>query len=109
IIHYEERLKALYFKKKFQERKVDCKQRIDAVFEASKEVFRSRRFKKLLELVLALGNFMNKGQRGNALGFKISSLGKMMDTKASTNKNMTLLHYIVELIEKKVDNYKKKD
>ncbi|KAK6997787.1 disheveled-associated activator of morphogenesis 1 [Biomphalaria glabrata] len=101
IIHYEERLKALYFKKKFQERKVDCKQRIDAVFEASKEVFRSRRFKKLLELVLALGNFMNKGQRGNALGFKISSLGKMMDTKASTNKNMTLLHYIVELIEKK--------
>ncbi|KAH9489536.1 Dishevelled associated activator of morphogenesis 2 [Bulinus truncatus] len=101
ILHYEERLKALYFKKKFQERKVDCKQKIDAVFEATKEVFRSRRFKKLLELVLALGNFMNKGQRGNALGFKVSSLGKMIDTKASTNKNMTLLHYIVELVEKK--------
>ncbi|CAL1531259.1 unnamed protein product [Lymnaea stagnalis] len=101
ILHYEERLKALYFKKKFQERKVDCKQKIDAVFEASREVFRSRRLKKLLELVLAMGNFMNKGQRGSALGFKISSLGKMIDTKASTNKNMTLLHYLVELAEKK--------
>lgn len=72
------------------------------VREASKEVFRSRRLKKHLELVLAMGNFINKGQRGSALGFKISSLNKMIDTKASTNKNMTLLHYLVEIIEKKV-------
>ena len=29
ITHYEERLKALYFKKKFQERRLDCKQKIE--------------------------------------------------------------------------------
>ncbi|XP_059163759.1 disheveled-associated activator of morphogenesis 2-like [Physella acuta] len=109
ILHYEERLKALYFKKKFQERKVDCKQKIDAVFEASKEVFRSRKLKKVLELVLAMGNFMNKGQRGSALGFKVSSLSKMIDTKASTNKNMTLLHYLVELADKKFPDLMKLD
>lgn len=101
IVHYEERLKAMYFKKKFQERKVDCKQKIDAVFEGSKEVIRSRRLKKLLELVLALGNFMNKGQRGSALGFRLASLGKMVDTKASANKNMTLLHFLVEVVDRK--------
>lgn len=68
-------------------------------------MFRSRRIKKLLELVLAMGNFINKGQRGSALGFRISSLNKMIDTKASTNKNMTLLHYLVEIIDKKVSSY----
>ncbi|XP_035825837.1 disheveled-associated activator of morphogenesis 1 [Aplysia californica] len=109
ILHYEERLKALYFKKKFQERRVDCKLKIDAIMEASKEVFRSRKLKKLLELVLALGNFMNKGQRGSALGFKISSLGKMVDTKASTNKNMTLMHYLVDIADKKFPDVMKLD
>merc|ERR1712098_766123 len=44
---------------------------------------------------------MNKGQRGSALGFRVASLAKMADTKASTNKNMTLLHYLVEIADKK--------
>ena len=75
---------------------------IPATIEASKEIGRSRKIKKLLEVVLAFGNFMNKGQRGQALGFRVSSLGKMVDTKACSNKNMTLLHYLVEVLDKKV-------
>ncbi|XP_076441930.1 disheveled-associated activator of morphogenesis 1-like isoform X2 [Babylonia areolata] len=101
ITHYEERLKALYFKKKFQERRQDCKQKIEAVHEACKEVFRSRKLKRLLELVLACGNYMNRGQRGNALGFKPASLNKMLDTRSSVSKQVTLLHYVVETLEKK--------
>ncbi|XP_048259001.1 disheveled-associated activator of morphogenesis 1-like [Haliotis rufescens] len=101
IVHYEQRLKALYFKKKFQDRRGDCKNRIEAVFEASKQVLRSRKLKKLLELVLALGNYMNRGQRGNASGFRMTSLNKIIDTKSSINKNVTLLHYLVEVLEKK--------
>ena len=65
-------------------------------------MFRSRRLKKLLELVLALGNYMNRGQRGNAVAFKMVSLNKIIDTKSSISKNMTLLHYIVAVVEKKV-------
>ena len=72
------------------------------VFGASKQMFRSRRLKKLLELVLALGNYMNRGQRGNAVAFKMVSLNKIIDTKSSISKNMTLLHYIVAVVEKKV-------
>ena len=34
ITHYEERLKALYFKKKFQERRQDCKQKIEGKQES---------------------------------------------------------------------------
>lgn len=41
---------------------------------------------QLLEVVLAFGNYMNKGQRGNAWGFKVSSLNKIADTKSSIDK-----------------------
>ncbi|KAH9380656.1 hypothetical protein HPB48_015874 [Haemaphysalis longicornis] len=101
IIHYEQRLRTLYYKKKFQERVSDCKPKIVAVLEASKEVQRSKRLKKLLEVVLAFGNYMNRGQRGNAVGFKLSSLNHLPDTKSSTNRNFTLLHYLIETLEKK--------
>ncbi|KAJ8411745.1 hypothetical protein AAFF_G00153830 [Aldrovandia affinis] len=44
---------------------------------------------------------MNKGQRGNAYGFKVSSLNKIGDTKSSIDKNITLLHYLITILEKK--------
>lgn len=57
-----------------------------ALVEASKEVLRSRNLRQLLEVVLAFGNYMNKGQRGNAYGFKVASLNKIADTKSSIDK-----------------------
>lgn len=57
-----------------------------AIRSGSEEVFRSGALKQLLEVVLAFGNYMNKGQRGNAYGFKISSLNKIADTKSSIDK-----------------------
>jgi hypothetical protein len=75
---------------------------VTAVHEACKEVFRSRKLKRLLELVLACGNYMNRGQRGNALGFQPASLNKMVDTRSSASKHVTLLHYVVDTLEKKV-------
>ncbi|XP_078674924.1 disheveled-associated activator of morphogenesis 2-like isoform X4 [Branchiostoma floridae x Branchiostoma belcheri] len=101
IVHYEQRLKALFFKKKFQERVGEVKPRIEALLVASKEVVRSKRLKRVLEVVLAFGNYMNRGQRGNAMGFKLSSLNKIVDTKSSIDRNITLLHYMLEVIERK--------
>ncbi|EEC07046.1 disheveled associated activator of morphogenesis, putative, partial [Ixodes scapularis] len=101
-VHHMLTSSTLYYKKKFQERVADCKPKIVAVLEASKEVQRSKRLKKLLEVVLAFGNYMNRGQRGNAVGFKLSSLNHLADTKSSTNRNFTLLHYLIETLEKKV-------
>lgn len=57
-----------------------------ALTKASKEVLHSRNLKQLLEVVLAFGNYMNKGQRGNAYGFRMSSLNKIADTKSSIDK-----------------------
>lgn len=69
--------------------------------EASREVARSRRLRKILELVLAFGNYMNRGARGNASGFRLASLNRLADTKSSSVKGTTLLHYLVQVVEKK--------
>uniref|UniRef100_A0A8C5FP99 Disheveled-associated activator of morphogenesis 1 n=1 Tax=Gadus morhua TaxID=8049 RepID=A0A8C5FP99_GADMO len=66
INHYQQRLQSLYFKKKFAERVAEMKPKVEALTKASKEVLHSRNLKQLLEVVLAFGNYMNKGQRGNA-------------------------------------------
>uniref|UniRef100_A0A674NGZ0 Dishevelled associated activator of morphogenesis 1b n=1 Tax=Takifugu rubripes TaxID=31033 RepID=A0A674NGZ0_TAKRU len=101
INHYQQRLQSLYFKKKFAERIAEIKPKVEALSKASKEILHSRNLKQLLEVVLAFGNFMNKGQRGNAYGFRVSSLNKIADTKSSIDKNITLLHYLITILEKK--------
>uniref|UniRef100_A0A673XNL3 Dishevelled associated activator of morphosis 1 n=1 Tax=Salmo trutta TaxID=8032 RepID=A0A673XNL3_SALTR len=101
INHYQPRLQSLYFKKKFAERILEVKPKVEALIRASKEVLQSRNLKQLLEVVLAFGNYMNKGQRGNAYGFKVSSLNKIADTKSSIDKNITLLHYLITILEHK--------
>lgn len=71
-----------------------------SVLEASRQVARSRRLRKLLELVLALGNYVNRGNaRGNAAGFRLASLNRLVDTKSSCAKGTTLLHYLVQVLE----------
>lgn len=57
-----------------------------ALLSASLQVVHSSRMLQILEVVLAFGNFMNKGQRGNAFGFKVSSLNKIADTKSSIDR-----------------------
>uniref|UniRef100_A0A8C6NKH7 Dishevelled associated activator of morphogenesis 1b n=1 Tax=Nothobranchius furzeri TaxID=105023 RepID=A0A8C6NKH7_NOTFU len=101
INHYQQRLQSLYFKKKFAERIAEIKPKVEALTKASKEVLHSKNLKQLLEVVLAFGNYMNKGHRGNAYGFKVSSLNKIADTKSSIDKNITLLHYLITILEKK--------
>ncbi|KAL5235210.1 hypothetical protein ACI65C_002620 [Semiaphis heraclei] len=101
IAHYDQRLRSLVYKKKFITWTGEVEGRTKIVMEASREVARSRRLRKLLEIVLALGNYMNKGARGNAWGFRLSSLNRLTDTKSSSVRGITLLHYIVDMADKK--------
>ncbi|KAM9234485.1 disheveled-associated activator of morphogenesis 2 [Dugong dugon] len=100
IDHYQQRLQALFFKKKFQERLAEAKPKVEAILLASQELTRSKRLKKMLEVILAIGNFMNKGQRGGAYGFRVASLNKIADTKSSIDRNISLLHYLIMILEK---------
>lgn len=101
VPHYEQRLRSLHYKKRFLVTVSEISPRIGSVMEASREVSRSRRLRRLLEIVLALGNYMNRGARGNACGFRLTSLNRLGDTKSSAAKGTTLLHYLVQILEKK--------
>ncbi|XP_042226159.1 disheveled-associated activator of morphogenesis 1-like isoform X2 [Homarus americanus] len=100
IDHYEERLRCLHYQKKFKERLAECEPKMSSVICATKELKNSKRLKKFIEVVLAFGNYMNRGARGGAYGFRVSSLNKLTDTKASSNRSITLLHYIIRVCEK---------
>jgi formic-like protein len=60
----------------------------------------SKKFRAVLEVVLAFGNYMNSSKRGPAYGFKLQSLDALLDTK-STDKKTSLMHYIVATIRQK--------
>lgn len=75
------------YQKHFHDTLSELKPKLHALNKASLNIYKNKRFHKILEYVLALGNFMNKGARGNAYGFKLNSLLKLVDTRSS-NKSL---------------------
>ncbi|XP_021553513.2 protein diaphanous homolog 3 isoform X4 [Neomonachus schauinslandi] len=95
------RLSAILFKLQFEEQVNNIKPDIMAVSTACEEIKQSKSFRKLLELVLLMGNYMNAGSRNaQTFGFNLSSLCKLKDTKSADQKT-TLLHFLVEVCEEK--------
>ncbi|KAG8330411.1 Formin-like protein 2 [Homalodisca vitripennis] len=74
---------------------------VHAIISASSSVKSSRKLRRLLEVVLAFGNYLNSSKRGPAYGFKLQSLDTLGDTKSS-DKRSSLLHYIAETIREKL-------
>ncbi|CAB3401462.1 unnamed protein product [Caenorhabditis bovis] len=70
------------------------------VTAASKCARDATEFHGVLEVILAFGNYMNSGKRGGAYGFKLASLDSLAILKSPTDRTLTLLHMIVESIEK---------
>lgn len=95
------RLHSLNFKLTFADMVQDIKPDIVAATAACEEVKTSKKFAKVLELILLLGNYLNTGSNNaQAFGFEIGFLTKLTNTKDQDNK-FTLLHYIVDTIENK--------
>uniref|UniRef100_A0A9J2QC39 FH2 domain-containing protein n=1 Tax=Ascaris lumbricoides TaxID=6252 RepID=A0A9J2QC39_ASCLU len=67
---------------------------IDIIITASNEIKQSVFLPKVFCMLVQIGNFLNaNGSCGNAAGFKLNSLWKIVDMKA-TKKSITLLHFI---------------
>ncbi|KAM9700066.1 formin-like protein 2 isoform 4-T4 [Menidia menidia] len=73
---------------------------LHAMIAASVSIKSSQKLKKILEVILALGNYMNSSKRGAVYGFKLQSLDLLLDTK-STDRTQTLLHYIANIVRGK--------
>ncbi|NXB85709.1 FMNL2 protein, partial [Vidua chalybeata] len=73
---------------------------LHAIIAASVSIKSSQKLKKILEIILALGNYMNSSKRGAVYGFKLQSLDLLLETK-STDRKQTLLHYISNVVKEK--------
>uniref|UniRef100_A0AAQ5YYN7 Formin-like 2b n=1 Tax=Amphiprion ocellaris TaxID=80972 RepID=A0AAQ5YYN7_AMPOC len=73
---------------------------LHAIIAASVSIKSSQKLKKILEIILALGNYMNSSKRGAVYGFKLQSLDLLLETK-STDRKQTLLHYIANVVREK--------
>ncbi|CAG5122843.1 unnamed protein product [Candidula unifasciata] len=84
---YEERLRALKFKASFRERVEELRKSLDCVRSASLELRNSKRLAHILEIILAMGNFMNKGNSrvGEAAGFRITFLTQFPESVQLTD------------------------
>lgn len=99
ITHYEERLRVLQYKKRFPHIVEESNVRMRTVLEACREVTRSRKLRKMLEVILALGNYLNGNKtRGNAYAFRLLSLTRLTDTK-STQRNQNLMNFLAMQVD----------
>jgi len=78
---------------------VDVKNSVETLLRACVEVKKSNNFKKILEIILAFGNFLNhETQRGGAFGFKMAILLQLTDVRSQSDPKTTLLHTIIEFL-----------
>jgi hypothetical protein len=75
-----------------------------AIIAASRSVRTSKKFRGILEIILAFGNYLNSSKRGPAYGFHLQSLEVLMDTKTS-DRRLSLLHYIAETVRARFSEF----
>uniref|UniRef100_A0A5K4EPS4 Formin-like n=1 Tax=Schistosoma mansoni TaxID=6183 RepID=A0A5K4EPS4_SCHMA len=92
------RLEIILFMNSFEDNLNVVNSKIIAVRSASLALKNSCKFRAILEIILAFGNYMNSSRRGIAYGFRLQSLDALSDTR-TLDKSWTLLHFIVETIE----------
>uniref|UniRef100_UPI0037E8D08F formin-like protein 1 isoform X2 n=1 Tax=Semicossyphus pulcher TaxID=241346 RepID=UPI0037E8D08F len=100
IPRLSQRISTLTFMGNFPESVQIIQPQLNALIAASMSIKSSSKLKKILEIILAFGNYMNSSKRGAAYGFRLQSLDLLLDTK-STDRRQTLLHFIVSIIQEK--------
>ncbi|KAG7458793.1 hypothetical protein MATL_G00224420 [Megalops atlanticus] len=98
---FEVRIEAMVLKEEFMPSCSVMSHEIDVIRAATTELMTCEELHAVLHLVLQAGNIMNAGgYAGNAVGFKLSSLLSLADTKAN-KPGMNLLHFVALEAQKK--------
>ncbi|CAF4482454.1 unnamed protein product [Rotaria socialis] len=100
IERLSQKLNVVSFMANFNETNQNLMPQLKAIIAASASLKNNSRFKRLLEIILAFGNYMNSSKRGPVYGFKLASLEILTDTRTH-DKRLTLLHYITQTIEER--------
>ncbi|XP_056111368.1 delphilin isoform X4 [Rhinichthys klamathensis goyatoka] len=97
VPEYKTRLRSLLFKTTVQEKTEEMRAAYECIYKASLELKNSKRLAKILEFVLAMGNYLNNGQpkTNKTTGFKINFLTELNTTKTVDGKS-TFLHILAK-------------
>ncbi|XP_023261323.1 delphilin-like, partial [Seriola lalandi dorsalis] len=97
VPEYKTRLQSLLFKCSLQEKTEELRGAYDCIYKASMELKTSKKLAKILEFVLAMGNYLNNSQpkTNKTTGFKINFLTELSTTKTVDGKS-TFLHILVK-------------
>uniref|UniRef100_A0A8D3AVQ4 Glutamate receptor, ionotropic, delta 2 (Grid2) interacting protein, a n=1 Tax=Scophthalmus maximus TaxID=52904 RepID=A0A8D3AVQ4_SCOMX len=97
VPEYKTRLQSLLFKCSLQEKTEELRGAYDCICKASVELKTSKKLAKILEFVLAMGNYLNNSQpkTNKTTGFKINFLTELSTTKTVDGKS-TFLHILVK-------------
>lgn len=92
------RLSCWLYKRKFNISVSEIMPDIQSVIKACNAVNNCKNLIGVMEIILALGNYMNGSTaKGGAFGFKLDILEKLGDVKSNDN-TVTLLHYIANVV-----------
>ncbi|XP_053475370.1 FH2 domain-containing protein 1 isoform X2 [Ictalurus furcatus] len=101
---FDVRIEAMVLQEEFSPSCSALSRELNIVRLATEELMTCEELHAILHLVLQAGNIMNQGgYAGNAVGFKLSSLLSLADTKAN-KPGMNLLHFVALEAQKKDEN-----
>ncbi|KAM6157328.1 delphilin isoform 2-T2 [Erethizon dorsatum] len=97
VPEYKTRLRSLHFQATLQEKTEEIRGSLECLRQASLELKNSRKLAKILEFVLAMGNYLNDSQpkTNKTTGFKINFLTELNSTKTVDGKS-TFLHILAK-------------
>uniref|UniRef100_A0A3B5K6W2 FH2 domain containing 3 n=1 Tax=Takifugu rubripes TaxID=31033 RepID=A0A3B5K6W2_TAKRU len=94
---YEEHLKTMVLREEFFPFMEEVKSSVAAMIKGANELLDCDDLHSVIRLVLKAGNYMNSGgYTANAIGFRMTSLLKLADTKAN-KPGMNLMHYVAKV------------
>mmetsp|Transcript_60827 Transcript_60827/g.91827 ORF Transcript_60827/g.91827 Transcript_60827/m.91827 type:complete len:1172 (+) Transcript_60827:57-3572(+) len=91
------KLMSFMFCLEFKGKVIEHEEALVVTDEAFKQI-KSPKVMRTLEYILAVGNYINNPTK-KCVGFKFSSLMKLVDVKAKAQSGVTLLHTIASIIE----------
>ncbi|CAL9685434.1 unnamed protein product [Knipowitschia caucasica] len=96
---YVQRLKSMMLREEFFPLMEEVKNSLTVLTNAANELMDCDDLHSVIRLVLKAGNYMNAGGfSANAIGFRMTSLLKLADTKAN-KPGMNLMHYVAKQAE----------
>eukprot|EP00968_Pinguiococcus_pyrenoidosus_P006036 scaffold395_cov243-Pinguiococcus_pyrenoidosus.AAC.23 len=96
----KQRLDSYLFVRTYDDNYEQVKAKVETFEAAAREICGNRKINRVLEVVLAIGNYLNGGtNRGQAYGFKMDSILKLKDARSSKNGKLNLMHFLVMQVE----------